>query len=224
MSARSSTLKAKTCALLKHPSEDDLGHDLIGHELTQNTNLAMTDRLWIHVQRSQISKATVGSIRAFCITGSKITTVERPSENLEEREAQGGSTGQHIDTKPESTPDVLSNPHCSALSNNLTQPSPKSGVAHDITENPALMNAVNHSQHSVALMPTLHEGRSGAFKEMNSNSMGDEEATLFNSAETVQSIGAITNQRLYDHTNSDVSCASEVSSLYMDDELLFFNL
>lgn len=223
MSARSSTLKAKTRALITHPSEDDLSHDPIGNELAQNTNSAMTDRLWIHVQRSQVSKAMVGSIQAFCIPGSNITTVEGPSEILEEPKAPGGPTGQQMGTRPESTTSVLSNQHQSALANNYTQSSPKSGFSHDIAEKRPLMNTINHSQHDITSMPTSHEGRSGAFKENDSYSIADEEGMLFSSEETVQSVGEVTNQRLHNHTNLDVRCVSEVSSPVTDDEVLLFS-
>ena len=221
VSARSSILKAKIRALIEDSSENDPRQDLASHELVQNTVSAITDRLWVHVQKSQISRPMVGPIQAFCVPSSNVTIAEDSSDILEEHEALRSFRYEHMDTRLEPTHAELSKRHCSSLFNGSESILELPITHHDVEESP-LLNETGHSQHSVNWMASSYTRDGGVSKDSNDNTTAQEHAMLFNYNEAIECIGMINDQKLHSLASPHVECNREVSCPLTDDESLLF--
>ncbi|KAF1976030.1 hypothetical protein BU23DRAFT_566219 [Bimuria novae-zelandiae CBS 107.79] len=84
IAARSTDLKAKIRALGSGPSNVRREQGVAGYDCVRHMASAITDRLWIHIQRSQLSKPMSGSIQSMCDPEFEGSSTEDPAELLEE--------------------------------------------------------------------------------------------------------------------------------------------
>lgn len=84
LSARSASLKAKVAALRQFSTAIDTEQGSTGRGLVGDSAMTITDRLWRHVQRTQLSKPAFSPIQTFCDPRFQAISAEANTEILEE--------------------------------------------------------------------------------------------------------------------------------------------
>jgi hypothetical protein len=83
-SARSATLKDKIAELKDSYIGGNHEHGLGSQDLVGDTASTIADRLWCHVQRTQMSKSTSSPVKSLCSPGLQVTSAGAAIEILEE--------------------------------------------------------------------------------------------------------------------------------------------
>lgn len=100
LSASSQSLRRKIAQLKKSPSEVNLEQGLGGCDLVGDAVSTIADRLWCHVQRTQLSRTASSSVKTLCDPRYQAKTAETAEEILEEYRGLGTSVnhenGEHV--------------------------------------------------------------------------------------------------------------------------------
>lgn len=230
-SAKSASLKAKIGGLTEHSSVDQLEQSFASQTLLRDAASTITDRLWVHMQKSQLSKPAHGPIQALCDPRFIAASIEEAAELLEEQIDLGLYSCQDVDETPEtrekpslsmSDPSLIPVPNGLLENKHSTMPNdevPRS-LDVDVADLDVPKSPKQYDDYSISGPLTT---MSNSSSQTSTSTVVEDEELLFDCNMWAKHDALERNILFSERTSEDHGWTSEAVQQFIDDEDILFD-
>ncbi|KAL1612450.1 hypothetical protein SLS60_000677 [Paraconiothyrium brasiliense] len=217
LSARSTVLKGKLAALNKFPTGKHHEQGSSVRNLVGEVTSTITNRLWCHVQKTQLFKPTFGSLQTLCDPWFQATSAEADVEILEEyKSVDPGHPGEGGGRMHGSTRNDLFDSEQSRVQGHTTR----------TDSNHAVVPNTTNSQCRNSFCPTsssIDSTSTTMISQPLDDGVAEEEDVHFECSEVVRQNSQQVVRTSYEAADAEEPWASEMAIPRTDDEDMLFN-